>query len=73
MSGMKATESWRCPALVSRASGRQPEPASRRTLVVTASRSAGTSFGGSRRAPAACWCARTTVASAATVHAAPSA
>ena len=36
-----------------------------------ASRAGSTSAGGRRRAPAACWCARTTVASAATVHAWP--
>jgi len=48
MSGMKATESWRCPALVTRASGRQPESASRWTLVVSPPRdrpSASRSFG----------------------------
>src|SRR6266568_2466820 len=33
-----------------------------------ASRAVSTSAGGARRAPAACWCARTTVASTATVH-----
>ena len=36
-----------------------------------ASRAGPTSAGGWRRAPAACWCARTTVASAATVHPRP--
>src|SRR5258708_1041596 len=35
MSGMKARESWRCPALVTRMSGRQPESASRWTLVLS--------------------------------------
>ncbi len=29
ISGMKARESWRCPELVTRASGRHPESASR--------------------------------------------
>src|SRR2546421_3726632 len=38
-----------------------------------ASRTGSTSAGGSRRAPAACWCARTTVASTATIHAWPAA
>ncbi len=114
ISGMKARETWRCPALVTRASGgtRRPRgggpwcsarrgtgpappapsacPASSRRpadpchpaqppvragalSTATARRPGGMSFGGSCRAPAACWCARTTVASAATVHALPSA
>jgi len=34
-SGKKASESWRCPALVTRASGRHPESASRWILVVS--------------------------------------
>jgi hypothetical protein len=38
-----------------------------------ASRAGSTSAGGLRRAPAGCWCARTTVASTATVHARPAA
>jgi hypothetical protein len=33
--GMKAMESWRCPALVIRVSGRQPESASRWILLVS--------------------------------------
>ena len=101
VSGAKASESWRCPALVTRASGRHPESASRWILLVSpprdrpsasrlrncpaprkragslstagASRAGSTSAGGARRAPAACWCARTTVASTATVRPWPSA
>ena len=35
ISGRKASESWRCPPLVTRASGRHPESASRWILVVS--------------------------------------
>jgi len=35
MSGRKARESWRCPALVTRASGRHPESAAKWILVVS--------------------------------------